>query len=331
MSRQLQDIFEECVERLRQGDSIENCLNSYPEVASELQVLLRASLNVNWRASMVQPRPEFKARARAQFIRAQQHAAQAKEVKPKLTIFSLQRAWVPALAVVLILVFSSVGTAAAASKAMPDEPLYPAKIATEQVQLTFAFSNEAKAELNVKLAEIRSQEIATMASQGKTEQVIATTERLTQNLDAAETAIYKIEEAQTGQVLSTTQETDPTPELPAAEVTEPSTEEEPEKSRDTTTQEETQFSPSQEEEFPVSKAEQMKQALNKGISKNLETMEKVKDKTPDQAKEALQKAIDMAKNKQNKLNKPSGKTESNIPGNSGNNPHSANSAKKGND
>jgi hypothetical protein len=153
MNRQLEEIFNECVERLHQGDSIENCLLSYPEFATELETLLRTALNVNWRGSMVQPRPQFKALARSQFINAQYATAQAKQARP--TFFSLQRAWAPALAMVLLLIFSSVGTAAAASNAMPDQPLYPVKLATEQVRLTLAFSDKAKAELNVQLVEVR--------------------------------------------------------------------------------------------------------------------------------------------------------------------------------
>jgi hypothetical protein len=123
MSRQIEEIFNECVERLRQGDSIENCLISYPEVASELELLLRTAMNVNWRASMVQPRPEFKYQARYRFINAQYAAAQEEEARARPTLFSLQRAWVPALGLVLLLIFSSVGTAAAAANSMPDEPL----------------------------------------------------------------------------------------------------------------------------------------------------------------------------------------------------------------
>jgi len=306
MSRQLQDIFEECVERLRQGDSIENCLNSYPEVAADLEVLLRTSLNVNWRASMVQPRPEFKARARAQFIGAQQYAAQLKEVRPRPTIFSLQRAWVPALAVVLLLIFSSVGTAAAASNAMPDEPLYPAKIATEQVQLAFALSNEAKAELNVKLAETRSQEIATMATQGKTEQVVATTERLSQNLNAAEIAIQNIERTEIRQTLSVPQEStitpsaQPEPIMPPAPAPAPPRPDNSEKPQDTTRAAGKEPGLSWEK-ASTDKVERLRQSLNAIISKNVVILENAKNVAPDQTKQAIQEAIDISNSKQIEL------------------------------
>ncbi len=330
MSRQLQDIFEECVERLRQGDSVENCLMSYPEVAAELEILLRTALNVNWRASMVQPRPYFKARARAQFIAAQQYAAQVKESKPKPTFFSLQRAWMPALAVVLILVLSSVGTAAAASNAMPDEPLYPVKIATEQAHLTLTFSDEDKAEINVKLAETRSQEIATMATQGKTEQVVVTTERLAQNLEAAEVAIQKVEETKTSQTLTTPQETTTVPTQPAPEPTpeptpvpepaqpapvpspiptpEPSTSATSEKPQDTTGQAGGQPAPSPEK-VTITKAERLRQSLRVNITKNINILENAKNKAPEQSKQAIQRAIDISKSRQIQLQQPHPETQ----------------------
>lgn len=275
MSKRLQDIFEECLERLQQGDSIENCLMSYPEVAAELEMLLRTARNVNWRASIVQPRPEFKARARAQFIGAQHYAAQVQEPKRQPTFFSLQRAWVPALAMVLILVFSSLGTAVA-SNAMPDEPLYPVKLATEQVQLTFSFSDEDKAELYAKLVETRSQEIVAMATQGKPEQVIIASQRLDQHLEAAEVAINKVEETKVKPAPAATQTTPivPTP----APV--PST-------GDT-----------------VAKAEKLRQSLTTTISKNLTDLQDAQSKVPDKAKEALQKAIELSKKRQTKLKQP---------------------------
>ena len=86
MSKKLEEIFDECLERLQQGDSIENCLMQYPEVAAELEILLRTAVNVNWRSSLVRPRPEFKAYARAQFIGMQHAAAQKKQPSHRPTI-----------------------------------------------------------------------------------------------------------------------------------------------------------------------------------------------------------------------------------------------------
>ncbi len=318
MSKHLEEIFNECIERLERGDSIENCLMNYPEVAADLEILLRTAVNVHWRASMVQPRPEFKAYARARFIGAQYAATQEKQPSHRPTIFSLQRAWVPALAMVLILVFSSVGTAAAASNAMPDEPLYPVKLATEQVRLTMALSNEAKAELNVQLVETRSQEIVTMAAQGKSEQVAVVTDRLAQHLEAAEQAIVKIEETKIKQATPASQVvpvSPPQPVLPPPQpsmtpkpppVITPTPPPTPDKSRSATdTGQAGVPSTSSKEKVTITEAAKLRETLKTTISKNVTTLENARDKTPERTKAALQKAIDMAKARQLQLQQPS--------------------------
>ncbi len=315
MGKQLEEIFNECVERLRQGDSIDNCLRSYPGVAAELEILLRTAVNVNWRASMVQPRPEFKYRARAQFINAQWAASQEKIRQSRPTFFSIQRAWAPALAMVMLLVFSTVGTAAAAANAMPDEPLYPVKIATEQVRLTLAVSDEAKAELNVKLVETRSQEIITMATQGKPEQVAVATARLAENLEAAEAAIIKVEQAKTKQVTVPPRPTplSPVQPIPAPPVTAPpppTPSTAPRTTAPSTTTPSTNNTTKNitgqtgDQKLTSLEAEKLRQSLKARITKNLTALEDAHDKAPDKVKEALRRTIEMTKNKESQIDEP---------------------------
>ncbi len=306
MARQIEEIFNECIERLRQGDSIENCLANYPEVAPELEMLLRTALNVNWRASMVRPRPEFKAYARAQLRNVQYAMSQERQPSRQPRLFSLRHAWVPALAMVVILLFSSVGTAAAAANAMPDEPLYSVKLVTEQVRMSFAFSDEARADLNVKLAETRSQEIATMATHGKTEQVIVVTDRLAQHIEAVEQAIRKVEEAKQAPPPPKLAITAPAPApTPAPTPAQPPTTAPtvppppPDKPKDATERAGVQQTPSQEStRVTVAEAEKLRRTLKATISKNLTVLENARDKSPEQSKQALQKAIDLAKTRQ---------------------------------
>ena len=55
MSRGIEGILDTCLERVRLGgESIEQCLDSYPEHASELEPLLRAALRV-MDASSIRP------------------------------------------------------------------------------------------------------------------------------------------------------------------------------------------------------------------------------------------------------------------------------------
>ena len=176
MGKEFNDILDECLEDvLVKGETLEQCLASYPEQADELKPLLETALATK-KALIIQPRPEFKTKARYQFGSA------LREVKPKRRLFLGWPRWATAVAVVLILLLAGGGTVAAAGNSMPDNPLYPVKLATEQVRLTLTPSNMGKAELYAKLADRRVAEIIYMADKGDAQQVEVIAQRLDKHL-----------------------------------------------------------------------------------------------------------------------------------------------------
>ena len=177
-TEEFNNILDECLERLLvRGETVEQCLASYPGQADELEPLLRTAL-VTKKALAIQPRPEFKARARYQLGSA------FREVKPKRRFFFLgwQPRWATAVAAVLILLLGGGSTVAAAGSSMPDDLLYPVKLATEQVQLTLTRSNMGRAELHAELADRRVAEIIYMADKGDAQQVEVIAQRLDKHL-----------------------------------------------------------------------------------------------------------------------------------------------------
>jgi len=174
-NEEFNNILDECLERiLNKGETVEQCLAGYPEQAAELEPLLQTALTVK-KVSAIQPRPEFTAKARYQF----RSALQTVKPKRKFSFFGWQSRWATAVAVVLILLLAGSGTVFAADNSMPDSPLYPVKLAVEQVRVRLTPSDIGRAELYTKLADRRVAEIAHMASKGKPERV----EWLTQRLD----------------------------------------------------------------------------------------------------------------------------------------------------
>jgi len=177
-SREFNDILDECLERLLvKGGTIEECLASYPEQAVELEPLLQAAVAAR-KASVIQPRPEFRAKARYQF----HSALQAMEPKKSRPFFGWQRRWVTAVTIVLVLLLAGGGTVAAASSSMPDGTLYPVKLATEQVWLALTPSSLGKAKVLTKLADRRVTEIIYMANEGNAQQIDVITQRLDKHL-----------------------------------------------------------------------------------------------------------------------------------------------------
>jgi hypothetical protein len=178
MSKEFDNVLDECLERLLvKGETIEQCLQGYPEQAANLKPLLQTALATR-QAVAIQPRAEFKARARYQFRSALQEAASPRS-RPFLGWFPR---WATVVTIVLGVLMMGGGTIAAASYSMPDNPLYPVKLATEQVQLALTPSDIGKASLCAKFADRRVAEIIYTANKGDAQQVEVITQRLDKRL-----------------------------------------------------------------------------------------------------------------------------------------------------
>jgi hypothetical protein len=179
-SRSIHDVFEECLELVIKGESVEECLRRFPEHAGELKGLLETA-NATRKSIAFQPSNEFRERARVQL----QTAFREQTLKPKRTGF-LKWDWQPrwavaTTAVLLVMVFGS-GTVLAAENSMPDQPLYAVKHATEWFRLAVTTSPDEKAKLNATLANERVNEIVYLAGKGNSGELLATARKLNSNL-----------------------------------------------------------------------------------------------------------------------------------------------------
>jgi len=196
-SQEFSNILDECLERLLvKGETVEQCLQSYPEQAADLEPLLQTALATQ-KASAIQPRPEFRAKARYQFRLALQEIGQ----KRRLPFFGWQPRWATVVAIVLVLLLAGGSTVVAAGNSMPDNPLYQVKLTTEQVQLALTPSALGKAELYAKLADKRVAEIIYIANKGKPEQVERVTQRLNSYL-ARVAVLAMVEKKEAGVLLA---------------------------------------------------------------------------------------------------------------------------------
>jgi hypothetical protein len=177
------NILNECLDRILKGETVEQCLQRFPEQAHELEPLLLTAKAAKI-ASTIQPPLGFKAKARYEFQSALREM-EAKKTQRK-SIFSWhwqwQSGWAVALVVVMVVVLGGGGTVAASSNSMPDEPLYSVKLASEQVQLSVTPSEIGQAELNAKFANRRTEEIVYMASKDDAQEVQIVAQRLNTNL-----------------------------------------------------------------------------------------------------------------------------------------------------
>src|SRR3972149_3254710 len=181
-SRQLHDIFEECLELIFKGGAMEECLPRYPEHAAQLRGLLETA-TITRRAVAVQPGVEFRERARQQLYAAMWERAQVAPARRAGFRGSWQPTWAVVTAAFVALVMAASGTVLASANSMPDQPLYAVKVAAEQARVALTASSVAKAELYAALADRRVTEIVYLAEKGKAQQLAEVTEDLDMQLD----------------------------------------------------------------------------------------------------------------------------------------------------
>ena len=88
-----EEALAECLASLERGRSVEECLARYPELARELEPLLRTALGLQ-RTYTVGPRPSFQRAARQRFLAAARRRPRA--VAPPPRHFSFGWRWAPA-------------------------------------------------------------------------------------------------------------------------------------------------------------------------------------------------------------------------------------------
>lgn len=161
MREDFKDILDDCLYRITTGgESIEQCLESYPDCARELEPLLRAAASTKDALSK-EPDREFLQAAKTRFLYTLAHGKE--KGKYRMAFWGWHRRWAMAVVAVLALVIMCGGTMGASTNALPGDLLYPVKMATEKIQAFFTFGSEAKAELYLKLAERRVDEIEALA------------------------------------------------------------------------------------------------------------------------------------------------------------------------
>ena len=269
MSKEFDNILDECLERLLvKGEALEQCLESYPEQADQLKPLLQTALMAK-EASAIQPRAEFKARARYQFRSALQ------EVAPRRSrpFFGWLPRWAAVVSIVLGLLLIGGGTVAAASYSMPDSPLYPVKLATENAQLALTRSNVGKAELLARLADRRVAEIIYMANKGDARQVEVITQRLDKRLVMLVNLVSAQKVAEEPAVMAPTPKAfAPSPEAAPAE----------------------EARGDGDKHVRVNKRAKLRMTIARYATNHPAALNAVLEKAPESAKPALRRAIDIA-------------------------------------
>ncbi|MBI4330919.1 MAG: hypothetical protein HY673_06535 [Chloroflexi bacterium] len=178
------EIILNCIDEVQSGRAtVHDCLTRYPYLKDELEPLLQITASIN--PVEATPSPEFKLRLRNRLL------SETGERRPKRGIFDwlrplplLRRVRFSLVAIGLVPIFALGGTTVYAyNRSLPDETLYPLKRAVETIELSLTSSPESRAEVHLKLAERRADEIVTQTRRGRTPSA-ATVESAASEIDS---------------------------------------------------------------------------------------------------------------------------------------------------
>jgi hypothetical protein len=310
MARKLDDIFNECYERIRSGESLESCLRSYPHYRAQLEPLLRTTFDIGRRISYIHPRPEFKHWAQVRLESAQRYPRQPARVEAPAPSIWWRHGWAVAVSAGIVLLLATGSTMAASSQALPTEPLYPVKLATEQVRVALTVSETQKAQIETELVNTRAVEMEAMADAGETEEVVKAAERYDEQYDKALLAIMQTDDTMVPWIIVPPVEiTEPTTTTPPVVTTPPTTTTPPvvttpptvttasentTASATTTTTETTTPSTTTtpSEDSKAARDQKWKETLDKSRTKGYSALQSAKSKASAENKASVQKAID---------------------------------------
>ena len=279
--KEFDNILNECLERLLiRGDTLEQCVQSYPEQAAELETLLQTAMATK-EALTTEPRPEFKARLRYQLLSKLQETASRRTS----TLFSWIPRWATVAIMILGLIMTGGGTVTAASYSMPDNLLYPVKLATEQVWLALTPSDIGKAQLNANLADKRIDELFYIADKGDVRQIEKVAQHLDENLKMMNRFLPTIQASEAPQAAIVPQEE--TARAPMVLAPAPAAESAP-----------AEETPPTDEKVSPGKGRQvkLKDIITNYATNHPAVLRAVLEKVPEQAKPALRRAIANSEN-----------------------------------
>ncbi|MBI3943835.1 MAG: hypothetical protein HY326_12535 [Chloroflexi bacterium] len=193
MPKEFDALLDECLYQLKRGARVEELLARYPEDADTLRPLLVTMARV-YEVRPPVPNQAAKAAGRERLMQAvaakqagvAQQAAVAR--RPLVQMPRPQPSWDQRLGAWLSTIFRSTGpvrrmamvvatfvlitgisgysVSQAAAKSLPTSPLYPVKLAQEQLELTLVTSPEDRARLHLVLANRRLDEFNQLVAQG---------------------------------------------------------------------------------------------------------------------------------------------------------------------
>jgi hypothetical protein len=163
------DVLEICLQELENGADPETVLTRYPDLASELRPILKASIMAKTMA-VPAPSPDVVRRGRAKLL---QHASGMREAKatPRKRMIPIFQRLAISFTLTALFLASGTGLVGASSSALPGENLYPVKLTWENLRLLFTFNEEYRETLEQTFESERLHEVNELLVEGRHETI----------------------------------------------------------------------------------------------------------------------------------------------------------------
>ncbi|MFQ5855660.1 MAG: DUF5666 domain-containing protein [Anaerolineae bacterium] len=180
MSSDFATVLDECLDRLKSGDSVSTCLESYPEHAEDLEPLLETAQFAEALRFTEPPRLQALARGRQRFLTEAVRLREQQQVKERslpervrdlFTAGAAGPLWgrTAAVIVVALLLFGALGgvVVQASESSLPGDPLYSIKQVTRQVQLLTTMNREVREAKEKQIQAKEREEVRQATQQGR--------------------------------------------------------------------------------------------------------------------------------------------------------------------
>jgi hypothetical protein len=159
----LYDAFDDCLTRLGLGESVADCLKSYPDLSEELRPMLEAA-QVTWSISRVPHHVQRRSRSRFLTILAQATARRS----PRLNAWGMlfQRVVTTTLTLAVGFTLGTTGLYYASASTLPGDSLYGVKRAFEDTWVQLAVSPQQRLELEEQYNAVRETEVEQLLTTG---------------------------------------------------------------------------------------------------------------------------------------------------------------------
>jgi hypothetical protein len=166
MNRKFETVFNECLDSIQAGESVEACLARYPEHAEALRPLLSLATAVR-AVPLPRPNPLAVHASRQRMLRAVSERDARQPLLAGLFAWPWLRATLALAVLILVVGFGSRGLVAVSAGSLPGDNLYPVKRFAENVRYALTLDPVARQQLEAEFAAEREKEVRTVLDSGR--------------------------------------------------------------------------------------------------------------------------------------------------------------------